>query len=155
MYRGLETLTGAPTAAQRERLECRLVGIAALDEEFSAGRFAALARDEIDTLLGRGRRPIVVGGTGLYLRAALADIELRPPVDPAIRSAVEEELERRGPEAMHAELDPEAAAGAHPRDRKRIARATELQRAGRRPPPAGGGSFGPPAFAAPRCSPGS
>ncbi len=141
VYRGLETLTCAPSATERELLEHRLVGVAPLEEEFSAGRFAGLARAEIDELLAQGRRPIVVGGTGLYLRAALSDIELRPPVDPGIRAAVEQEIERRGPEALHAELEPEAASAAHPRDRKRIARATELQRAGLDPPPPGGGEL--------------
>ena len=79
VYRGLEVLTGAASGRERARLEHRLVGIAEVDEEFSAGRFAQLARLEIDSSLALGRRPIVVGGTGLYLRAALADIELRPP----------------------------------------------------------------------------
>ena len=80
VYRGLEVLSGAATAAERVRLEHRLIGIARIDEEFSAGRFAKLAHAEIDALLGEGRRPIVVGGTGLYMRAALSDLDLRPPV---------------------------------------------------------------------------
>jgi tRNA dimethylallyltransferase len=141
VYRGMETLTGAPTAEERAMLEHRLVGIAEVDEEFSAGRFAQLARREIDELLARRRRPIVVGGTGLYLRATLADIELRPPVPAEVRSAVEREIEERGPEAVHDELDPDVAAGTHPRDRKRIARALELQRAGHEPPPPDGGEL--------------
>ena len=66
VYRGLDVLSGAPTPEERERLEHRLVGIADPTEEFSAGRFAALAHAEIDSLLEAGRRPIVVGGTGLY-----------------------------------------------------------------------------------------
>jgi tRNA dimethylallyltransferase len=137
----VETLTGAPSESERARLEHRLVGIADVGEEFSAGRFARLARDEIDSLLAHGRRPIVVGGTGLYMRAALADIELRPPVDPGVRAAVESEIERRGPEALHRELAPDLAADTHPRDRKRIARALELQRAGIDPPPPRGGEL--------------
>lgn len=141
VYRGLEVLTGAPSAEQRARLEHRLVGIAAVDEEFSAGRFAALARAEIDALLSEGRRPIVVGGTGLYLRAALAEIELRPPVPPEIGVQVERELAEHGPQRLHAELDPAAAAAVDPRDRKRVARSLELQRAGLEPPPAKGGEL--------------
>jgi len=141
VYRGLESLTGAPTAAERARLEHRLVGIAALDEEFSAGRFAALARAEIDSLLAAGRRPLVVGGTGLYLRAALSELELRPPVAAEIRAAVEAEVAAAGPEAVHRRLEPAAAAGVHPRDRRRVARALELQRAGLEPPPADGGEL--------------
>jgi tRNA dimethylallyltransferase len=135
VYSGLEVLSGAPTAAERERLEHRLVGVAEVTEEFSAGRFAELAEAEIDGLLEQGRRPIVVGGTGLYLRAALADIELRPPVPPGIREEVERELAERGPEALHAELPEDQRSWVHPNDRKRIARATELVRAGIGPAP--------------------
>ena len=141
VYRGLEALTGAPTAAERARLEHRLVAIADVDEEFSAGRFAALARGEVDSLLAAGRRPLVVGGTGLYLRAALSELELRPPVAAEIRATVEAEVAAAGPEALHRQLDPAAAAGVHPRDRKRVARALELQRAGLEAPPADGGEL--------------
>lgn len=102
--------------------------------EFSAGQFATLAHAEIDQVLAEGRRPIVVGGTGLYLRAALADLDLRPPVSPEIRGEVEGEIATQGPEALHRELDPDVAATVDPRDRKRVARALELQRAGMRPP---------------------
>ena len=134
VYRGLETLSGAATPAERERLEHRLVGFVDPAGEFSAGQFAALAHEEIDQLLAEGRRPIVVGGTGLYLRAALADLDLRPPVSPEIRSEVEREIAERGSEAVWGELDPDLAATIHPNDRKRIARMTELQRAGIEPP---------------------
>jgi tRNA dimethylallyltransferase len=130
VYRGLETLSGAATAQERERLEHRLLSFVEPGEEFSAGRYAAAAHAEIDSLLKQGRRPIVVGGTGLYLRAALADLDLRPPVPREIRDEVESELADRGPEALHAELDPDLAANVDPNDRKRIARLTELARAG-------------------------
>jgi tRNA dimethylallyltransferase len=135
VYRGLEVLSGAPTTAERERLDHRLVGITDVDQEFSAGRFAELAQAEIDTLLAEGRRPIVVGGTGLYLRAALSELELRPPVPAGVREEVERELAERGPEALHAELPAEQRGWVHPNDRKRIARATELARAGIDPAP--------------------
>lgn len=138
VYRGLETLSAAPTPEDRSRLEHRLVSFVGVDEEFSAGRFAELARAEIDALLSAGRRPLVVGGTGLYMRAALADLELRPAVDPAVRAAVEADLEDRGSGALHAELAPDVAARVHPNDRKRIARATELLRTGEDPPERGG-----------------
>ena len=97
VYRGLETLSGAVDAPRkRERLEHRLVGIVDTHEEFSAGRYAELAHREIDGLLETERRPIVVGGTGLYLRAALSELEMRPPVPAEVRAQVEQELAERG-----------------------------------------------------------
>ena len=130
VYRGLEILSGAPTPAERARLEHRLVGIAELTDEFSAGRFSQLAQAEIDRLLEAGQRPVVVGGTGLYLRAALAELELRPPVPAEVRADVEADLSRRGAAALHEELPEELRSGVHPNDRKRIARLTELTRLG-------------------------
>jgi tRNA dimethylallyltransferase len=130
VYRGLEVLSGAATEAEQAALEHRLLGIVDAHEEFSAGRFAELAHREVDRLLKTGRRPIVVGGTGLYLRAALAELELRPPVPAHVRAGVERELAAKGAEALHAELPPELASGVHPSDRKRIGRLTELTRLG-------------------------
>jgi tRNA dimethylallyltransferase len=133
VYRGLEVLSAAPDAAQQKRLEHRLLSFVDPTEEFSAGRYAELAHAEIDSLLAEGRRPIVVGGTGLYLRAALADLDLRPPVPPEIRAEVEREMSERGSAALHAELDDDLAAAVDPNDRKRVARFTELSRAGIEP----------------------
>lgn len=85
VYEGMETLTGVASARERAELEHRLVSFVPLQEMFSAGRYAKLAHAEIDALLTRGARPIVVGGTGLYLRAALTDLDFRPrpPGDPS------------------------------------------------------------------------
>ncbi|HEX2103045.1 MAG TPA: tRNA (adenosine(37)-N6)-dimethylallyltransferase MiaA [Solirubrobacteraceae bacterium] len=140
VYRGLETLTGVPSAAEQERLEHRLVSILPVDARFSAGEYAQLAHAEIDALLHAGARPIVVGGTGLYLRAALADLALRPPPPAEVRERLERELERRGPEALHARLTaraPWAAERIEPRDRSRIIRALELHELGELEPPGG------------------
>jgi tRNA dimethylallyltransferase len=134
VYRGLEILSGAASAEQRARLEHHLLGIVPVDGEFSAGRFAGLAHSEIDSLLTEGRRPIVVGGTGLYLRAALSNLDLRPPVPAEIRAEVEREMAERGAAALHEEIEPDLGAGIHPNDRKRVARTLELQRAGFDPP---------------------
>ena len=133
VYRGLELVSGAAGAEERGRLEHRLLGVVDATEEFSAGRFAKLAHREVDSLLESRRRPIVVGGTGLYLRAALAELELRPAVPSEVRAEVEAELSARGAAALHAELAPELASGVHPNDRKRIARLTELTRIGVEP----------------------
>jgi tRNA dimethylallyltransferase len=130
VYRGLEVLSGAASADERGRLEHRLLSFVDPAEEFSAGRYAEAAHAEIDSLLASGRRPIVVGGTGLYLRAALSDLDLRPPVPQEIRAQVEREIAERGPAALHRQLDPDLAQTVDPNDRKRIARLTELARAG-------------------------
>ena len=137
VYRGLEVLTGAADAADQAQLEHRLVGILPVTETFSAGRYAQLAHAEIDALVEQGRRPIVVGGTGLYLRAALAELELRPPPDPAIRARWTAELEHVGAPVLHAVLAdraPQAAEGIAPTDSQRIVRALELLDAGHSPP---------------------
>jgi tRNA dimethylallyltransferase len=76
VYEGLETLTGAATDEQRGRLEHRLIGFVPVTEPFSVGDYMRLAHTEIDAALAAGRRPIVVGGTGLYLRAAIAELSL-------------------------------------------------------------------------------
>ncbi len=130
VYRGLEVLSGAATPEERDSLEHRLLSFVSPSQEFSAGAYAELAHREIDGLLGEGRRPIVVGGTGLYLRAALSDLDLRPAVPARIRSEVEGEVERRGAAALHAELPEGLAEGVEANDRKRVARLTELLRAG-------------------------
>jgi tRNA dimethylallyltransferase len=137
VYRGLETLTGAATPDERGALEHRLQGVVPVTEPFSAGRYARLAHAEIDRLIAEGRRPIVVGGTGLYLRAALAELDLRPPVDPAIRERRRADLFARGAPALHAELarsDPKSASAIRPTDAQRVVRALELLDAGHRPP---------------------
>jgi tRNA dimethylallyltransferase len=76
VYEGLSALTGVASAAEQERLEHRLVGFVPVTEPFSVGDYMRLAHREIDTALEAGRQPIVVGGTGLYLRAALAELSL-------------------------------------------------------------------------------
>ena len=122
VYRGVELLTGAASAAEQAALEHRLSGCGRLSDRITAGRFAQLAHAEIDGLLSDGRRPIVVGGTGLYLRAALADLALRPVVAPAVRAAVADEVDRRGAEAAHARLAaraPGVAAAIATTDRQR------------------------------------
>ena len=76
VYEGLQVLTGAANQQERERLEHRLTGFVAVTEKFDVGQYMPLAHAEIDAALDAGRRPIVVGGTGLYLRAAIADLSL-------------------------------------------------------------------------------
>jgi tRNA dimethylallyltransferase len=141
VYAGLETLTGAADPPQRARLEHRLLSFLPVDATFSAGQYAELAHAEIDELLAAGRRPIVVGGTGLYLRAALTDLSLRPAPAQGVRQRWIDELQARGPAALHgllAQRAPWAAATIEPSDRQRIVRSLELLDSGELEPPSGG-----------------
>jgi tRNA dimethylallyltransferase len=127
LFRGLEVLTAAP-----ER-PTRLVAVFDLEHEVSVAEFQRLAHEAIDDALANGRVPVVVGGTGLYLRAALSDLELPPPPQQGAREKWESFYDaHRG---IHAHgrlqaLDPEAAARVHPNDRRRIVRALELAESG-------------------------
>ena len=128
VYRGLPILTNQPEAPTR------LVGIWDLDREASVADYERLAHEAVDEALAAGRTPVVVGGTGLYFRAALASLELPPPPEPGARERWQAEYDRLGGEAAHAllaERDPAAAAVVHPNDRRRIVRALELAEAGR------------------------
>jgi tRNA dimethylallyltransferase len=140
VYAGLSILTGAADDRQRAQLEHRLLSFLPVDATFSAGQYAELAHAEIDELLAGGQRPIVVGGTGLYLRAALTELSLRPPPAQGIRERWIAELEQRGPRALHSILAtraPWAAAEIAPTDRQRIVRALELSDSGELEPPSG------------------
>ena len=140
VYCGLEILTGVASAAQQRELEHRLVSFVPVDARFSVAEYAELAHAEIDAVLAGGATPIVVGGTGLYLRAALTELSLRPPPPPGVRERWQAELERGGPHALHATLAaraPWAAATIDPADRRRIVRALELEEIGALEPPEG------------------
>jgi tRNA dimethylallyltransferase len=126
-YRGLAILTN-----QREE-PTRLVGIWELDHEASVGEYATLAHEVVDEACASTRTPVVVGGTGLYLRAALSELELPPAPMPGARERFENLYERLGPERAHEVLrnrDPRAASGVHANDRKRVVRALELAELG-------------------------
>jgi tRNA dimethylallyltransferase len=122
VYRGLPILTNQPARPTA------LVGIRALDEEMSVGAYAGLAHDAIDELIGQNGVAVVGGGTGLYLRAALADLAVPPPPAAGVRERILAEVEH-DPAAAHtrlARLDPRAAAVVHLNDERRLVRALEL-----------------------------
>jgi tRNA dimethylallyltransferase len=140
VYAGLEILTGTATAAERGLLEHRLLSFLPVDARFSVGEYSQLAHAQIDELLAEGRRPIVVGGTGLYLRGALCELDLRPAPPEGVRERLTAELERVGSQALHARLAeraPWAAEGIEPNDRQRVVRALELLELGELEPPDG------------------
>ena len=132
VYEGLDELVAKPSPGELELLEHRLVSSVPIEHEFSVAEFAERAHAEVDALVESGRRPILVGGTGLYLRAALTDLDLKPAPEPSLREDIERELERSGPESLHARLPATVAATVSPRDRKRIVRALELELMGER-----------------------
>jgi tRNA dimethylallyltransferase len=128
VYKGLPILTNR--SAHRERL----VGIWPLTHAASVGEYAPLAHAAIDEILAAGRTPLAVGGTGLYFRAALAELELPPPPTPGARERWERLYDEAGPDEAYARLqaiDPGAAARVHQNDRRRVVRALELAEAGR------------------------
>ncbi|HJS69649.1 MAG TPA: tRNA (adenosine(37)-N6)-dimethylallyltransferase MiaA [Gaiellaceae bacterium] len=126
-YRGLPIITNQPARPTR------LVGIWPLDHEGSVAEYADPAHAAIDEILTSGRTPIVAGGTGLYLRAALAELGVPPAPPPGARERWEQLYDQSGAEAAHEALaaaDPDAAAAVHPNDRRRVVRALELAEAG-------------------------
>jgi tRNA dimethylallyltransferase len=127
VYRDLPILTN------QSAYPARLVGIWPLDQEASVGEYAPLAHAAIDEILASGRTPVVVGGTGLYLRAALAELDLPPAPGPGVRERWAALYDEGGPQAAHAQLaalDSAAAEAVHPNDRRRVVRALELAEAG-------------------------
>lgn len=125
LYRGLPILTNQSPAA--------LVAIWDLDHEASVAEYQVLAHEVVDTALGRGRTPIVVGGTGLYFRAALGGLDVPPAPEPGARARWQRVYDEEGAHAAQArlaELDPAAAETVHPNDRRRVVRALELAEAG-------------------------
>ncbi len=128
VYRGFDIGTAKPDAAERARVPHHLFDLLEPDEPFNALDFQAAADRVIGEITGRGRIPLVVGGTGLYLKALLFGLCEMPPVDAGLRSELEFRLEREGAPALHEELgrrDPQMAARLAPRDRTRVLRALE------------------------------
>ncbi len=141
VYRGLDVGTAKATPAERREVAHHLIDVADPHETWSVARFQAAARDAIADIEHRGRRALLVGGTGLYVRAALDGLTF-PGEDLAVRAEIEEELGARGAPALHAELariDPAAAARIEPGNGRRIVRALEVARVTGRP----FSSFGP------------
>ena len=136
MYRFMDIGTGKPSARDRARVPHHMVDILDPDERFSAADFAAKARSIIDALKARGRVPLVVGGSGLYIRGIMQGFFPAEGADWALRQELKEEAVVHGVEHLHRELanvDPEAAAKIHPRDLRRVVRALEVCRRSRQP----------------------
>ncbi len=132
IYRGMDIGTAKPTAEERARLPHHMFDFLSPDTPYSAADYAEDAMRSVLDILSRGRVPILVGGTGLYLEALrTARHEGLPAVPDALRAALLREAEERGAEAMYRELsqiDPEAAAAIHPHNQRRVLRALEIYR---------------------------
>ena len=136
VYRGLDVGSAKATRAERAAIEHHLLDVADPGEMFSAADYARLARAALGVVRGRGRLPIVAGGTGLYLRALLEGLFEGPPRDEALRRRLAALGDRFGDERLHrllGRVDPVAAGRIRPRDRVRVVRALEVYRATGRP----------------------
>lgn len=132
VYRHMDIGTAKPTRAQRAEAPHHLIDLVDPDEGYSAGRFSRDAVRVIAEVRARGRRPIVVGGCGLYVRALLEGFSPVPEVDGGVRERVRAEAARVGAEALHRrlrEVDPSSAGRIRPSDRQRIVRALEVYEA--------------------------
>ena len=141
----MQVYEGVPILTNRSSHPEQLVGIWPLSHVASVGEYAPLAHAAIDEILAAGRTPLVVGGTGLYFRAALAELDLPPRPEPGSRKRWERVYDDQGATAAHArlrELDPAAATRIHPNDRRRVVRALELAESGRSLVPGRDGLFG-------------
>ncbi len=129
VYRGFNAGSSKPSADELGGVRHHLIDILDPDERIDAASFAARADAAIREIRARGALPVLVGGTGLWCRALLRGLVDAPPVDPALRSALEREWDALGAEAMHrrlAEVDPRTAQQVHAHDRLRVVRALEV-----------------------------
>ncbi len=129
VYRGFDIGSAKPTQAELGGIAHHLIDVVDPDDAIDAARYATLADAAIADVAWRGRVPIVVGGTGLWLRALLRGLVALPQPDPEVRGALEAEADRIGAPALHARLsaiDPKAAKAIHPNDRLRVVRALEV-----------------------------
>lgn len=133
VYRGMDRATGKPTAAEQRAVAHHLIDVVDPDDRYHAARFCRDARRLIAAIRERGRLPVIVGGTGLYIRALLRGLDPAPAADPEFRRALAALAAREGRQALHARLAREApvlARRLHPNDSVRVMRALELMRAG-------------------------
>jgi len=128
IFRYMDIGTAKPTADEQNRVIHHLIDIVDPDEDFDAVRFAEIARDRVMQLHHRGVMPVVVGGTGLYIKALLQGLFQSNPVDPQIRERLSQEAAENGSISLHDRLkqvDPDTANRLHPNDAYRIIRALE------------------------------
>lgn len=132
IYQGVRIGTACPTEEEREGIPHHLMDFVPLHESFSVARWCELAKQTIDEILSRGKLPVIVGGTGLYITSLMDNVRFAPSAeDPELRETLRQRAEREGAESLLKELgsfDPESAARLHPNNVGRIIRAIELYR---------------------------
>ncbi|MDR2872859.1 MAG: tRNA (adenosine(37)-N6)-dimethylallyltransferase MiaA [Xanthomonadaceae bacterium] len=136
IYRRLDIGTAKPAPMLRQRIPHHLIDLREPWQNYSAAEFSSDARACLNDVVGRGKIPVLAGGTGLYFRALLRGLSPMPEADAAIRAEIAAEAAVRGWPALHSDLrriDPVAAARIHPTDPQRIQRALEVFRASGRP----------------------
>ncbi|MGA0313905.1 MAG: tRNA (adenosine(37)-N6)-dimethylallyltransferase MiaA [Alphaproteobacteria bacterium] len=129
VYKGLEIISGAPSQTYYQRCPHKLFGFKPAWESFSVGAWLELALKEIEAAHDNNQLPIIVGGTGLYIRSLISGIDLMPEVSSKVRHSVQERINNQGLSAVYAQLaefDPEIAAKIEPGDGQRITRAIEV-----------------------------
>ncbi|WP_207023039.1 tRNA (adenosine(37)-N6)-dimethylallyltransferase MiaA [Phycicoccus sp. DTK01] len=135
LYRGMDVGTAKLTLAEREGVPHHQLDVLDVVEEASLAAYQREARADLEAVLGRGRVPLLVGGSGLYVRAALDRLEI-PPTDPEVRAALQARADAEGTAALYDELaalDPAAAAAIEPNNTRRVVRALEVVRLTGRP----------------------
>jgi tRNA dimethylallyltransferase len=133
VYRGMDVATGKPSRAEQRAVAHHLIDVVDPDDRYHAARFRAEAERAIEAIRGRGRLPVVVGGTGLYVRALLRGLDPAPPADPEFRLELAGIAARAGRATLHAQLaaaEPTLARRLHPNDEVRVVRALERLRSG-------------------------
>ncbi len=129
VYRGMDIGTAKPSLEERASVPHHMIDVLDPGEQCDVGRFCRMARAAIREIRARGKRPLLVGGTAMYLKGLLWGLMKAPRGDAALRSRLADELERLGRERLHerlARLDPEAAERIHPNDVQRLLRALEV-----------------------------
>ena len=132
VYRGMDIGTAKPSAAEQAEVRHHLIDLVGADEDFTVSQFQAAARLALADIAGRGRRAVLVGGTGLYFRAVVDDLEL-PGRYPTVREELEAEPDTRALHERLAGLDPVAAGRMEPTNRRRVVRALEVTLGSGRP----------------------
>ena len=133
VYRGMDVATGKPSAETRRQVAHHLVDVVDPDDRYQAARFRQDAAAAIEAIRARGRLPVVVGGTGLYIRALVRGLDPAPPADPDYRRELASIAATEGRASLHARLSlaaPAVARRLHPNDHVRVVRALEMARAG-------------------------